>query len=152
MTRKRRWQSRTVSPLWRKAISNNLIFRKRYTTIHVPPVPNLPDGDQVLVMVRPEEVSIHNAEEGADYSANGAGNQIAGVIELRTFLGPFTRFHVRINESTTLTADVPSQQARDYYVAQHVVLSFPPGACQVLPVDKEAVELERLAEAEEEKV
>ena len=121
-------------------------------TIHVPPVPNLPDGDQVLVMVRPEEVSIHNAEEGADYSANGAGNQIAGVIELRTFLGPFTRFHVRINESTTLTADVPSQQARDYYVAQHVVLSFPPGACQVLPVDKEAVELERLAEAAEEKV
>ena len=121
-------------------------------TIHVPPVPNLPDGDQVLVMVRPEEVSIHNAEEGADYSANGAGNQIAGVIELRTFLGPFTRFHVRINESTTLTADVPSQQARDYYVAQHVVLSFPPGACQVLPVDKEAVGLERLAEAAEEKV
>ena len=121
-------------------------------TIHVPPVPNLPDGDQVLVMVRPEEVSIQNAEEGADYSADGAGNQIAGVIELRTFLGPFTRFHVRINESTTLTADVPSQQARDYYVAQHVVLSFPPGACQVLPVDKEAVELERLAEAAEEKV
>jgi len=121
-------------------------------TIHVPPVPNLPDGDQVLIMVRPEEVSIHNAEEGADYSANGAGNQIAGVIELRTFLGPFTRFHVRINESTTLTADVPSQQARDYYVAQHVVLSFPPGACQVLPVDKEAVELGKLAEAEEEKV
>jgi putative spermidine/putrescine transport system ATP-binding protein len=121
-------------------------------TIHVPPVPNLADGDQVLVMVRPEEVSIHNAEEGADYSANGAGNQIAGVIELRTFLGPFTRFHVRINERTTLTADVPSQQARDYYVAQHVVLSFPPGACQVLPVDKEAVELEKLAEAEEEKV
>jgi putative spermidine/putrescine transport system ATP-binding protein len=121
-------------------------------TIHVPPVPNLPDGDQVLVMVRPEEVSIHNAEEGADYSDNGAGNQIAGVIELRTFLGPFTRFHVRINESTTLTADVPSQQARDYHVAQHVVLSFPPGACQVLPVDKEAVELERLAEAVEEKV
>ena len=121
-------------------------------TIHVPPVPNLPDGDQVLVMVRPEEVSIHNAEEGADYSANGAGNQIAGVIELRTFLGPFTRFHVRINESTTLTADVPSQQARDYYVAQHVVLSFLPGACQVLPVDKEAVRLEKLAEAAEEKV
>ena len=121
-------------------------------TIHVPPVPNLPDGDQVLIMVRPEEVSIHNAEEGADYSANGAGNQIAGVIELRTFLGPFTRFHVRINESTTLTADVPSQQARDYYVAQHVVLSFPPGSCQVFPVDKEAVELVKLAEAQEEKV
>ena len=41
-------------------------------------------------MVRPEEVFIQNAEEGADYSADGAGNQIAGVIELRTFLAPFT--------------------------------------------------------------
>ena len=51
-----------------------------------------------------------------------------------------------------MTADVPSQQARDYYVAQRVVLSFPPDACQVLPLDKEAMELERLAEAEGEKV
>lgn len=121
-------------------------------TLHVPPASNLYDGDRVLVMVRPEEVSVQNTEEGVNVSANGAGNHIAGVIELRTFLGPFTRFHVRVNESTTMTADVPSQQARDYYVAQRVVLSFPPGACQVLPLDKETVELERLAEAEEEKV
>ncbi|HAT44802.1 MAG TPA: hypothetical protein DCS90_06825 [Ktedonobacter sp.] len=117
-------------------------------TLHVLPVQNLHDGDRVLVMVRPEEVSIQSANEGADYSANGVGNHIAGVIELRTFLGPFTRFHVRVNESTTLTADVPSQQARDYYVAQHVVLSFSPNACQVLSLDKDAAELARLAEAE----
>ena len=117
-------------------------------TLHVLPVQNLHDGDRVLVMVRPEEVSIHNANESTDYSANGVGNHIAGVIELRTFLGPFTRFHVRVNESTTLTADIPSQQARDYYVAQHVVLSFSPGACQVLSLDKEAAELAQLAEAE----
>jgi putative spermidine/putrescine transport system ATP-binding protein len=121
-------------------------------TIHVLPVSDLHDGDPVLVMVRPEEVSIQNTEQAANFSANGAGNYITGVIELRTFLGPFTRFHVRVNESTTLTADVPSQQARDFFVAQHVMLSFPPDACQVLPLDKEAVELERLAEAEEEKV
>lgn len=117
-------------------------------TLHVLPVQHLHDGDRVLVMVRPEEVSIQSANEGADYSANGVGNHIAGVIELRTFLGPFTRFHVRVNESTALTADVPSQQARDYYVAQHVVLSFSPNACQVLSLDKDAAELARLAEAE----
>lgn len=128
------------------------LCKVEHQTLYVPPVPNLHDGDRVLVMVRPEEVSVQNTEEGVNVSANGAGNHIAGVIELRTFLGPFTRFHVRVNESTTMTADVPSQQARDYYVAQRVVLSFPPGACQVLPLDKEAVELERLAEAEEEKV
>jgi putative spermidine/putrescine transport system ATP-binding protein len=121
-------------------------------TIHVLPVPDLHDGDPVLVMVRPEEISIQNTEEAASFSANGAGNHIAGVIELRTFLGPFTRFHVRVNEGTTLTADVSSQQARDFFVAQHVMLSFPPDACQVLALDKEAAALEKLAEAEEEKV
>jgi len=70
------------------------------------------------------------------------------VIELRTFLGPFTRFHVRFDETTILTADVPSQQARDYFVAQNVVVTFVPGACQVLPLDTQKEELEKLAEAE----
>src|SRR2546421_778512 len=124
------------------------ICQAEHFTLHVPPQSNFKDGERVLVLVRPEEMSIHNANESTDYSANGVGNHIAGVIELRTFLGPFTRFHVRVNESTTLTADVPSQQARDYYVAQHVVLSFSPGACQVLSLDKEAAELAQLAEAE----
>ena len=70
------------------------------------------------------------------------------MIELRTFLGPFTRFHVRVNEQTTLTADIPSQQARDFFVAQHVVMTFPSEACQVLPLDAREEELEKLAEAE----
>jgi putative spermidine/putrescine transport system ATP-binding protein len=117
-------------------------------TLHVPALPQLHDGDRVLVIVRPEEVRVQAANETAEYSADGAGNQIAGVIELRTFLGPFTRFHVHVNGDVTLTADVPSQQARDYYVAQHVVLSFSREACQVLPLDAREAELERLAEAE----
>ena len=66
----------------------------------------------------------------------------------RTFLGPFTRFHVRVNEDTILTADIPSQQARDFYVAQHVVLAFPPEVCQVLPLDAREGDLEELTEAE----
>ncbi len=115
--------------------------------LHVPPMPNLHNGDHVLVLVRPEEVNVQSRDE--DYRSDGADNHIAGTIELRTFLGPFTRFHVRVNEGTTLTADVPSQQARDFYVAQHVVLSFSPDACQVLPLDTEATELEKMAEEEE---
>ena len=117
--------------------------------LHVPAMPQLRNGDRVLVIVRPEEVKIQAVNETEEYSADGAGNHIAGVIELRTFLGPFTRFHVRVDEGTTLTADVPSQQARDYYVAQHVVLSFSREACQVLPLDAETAELERLAEEAE---
>jgi putative spermidine/putrescine transport system ATP-binding protein len=114
--------------------------------LQVPPTQDLRDGQQVLVIVRPEEMSIQSANEIA--SSNNADNYIAGVIELRTFLGPFTRFHVSAAGGITLTADVPSQHARDYYVAQHVVLSFSRDACQVLPLDAEEEELESLAEAE----
>lgn len=114
--------------------------------LQVPPTQDLHDGQQVLVMVRPEEMGIQNANEIAN--SNDVGNQIVGVIELRTFLGPFTRFHVSVAGNVTLTADIPSQHARDYYVAQHVVLSFARDACQVLPLDAEEAELESLAEAE----
>lgn len=117
-------------------------------TLHIPPMPDLHNGDHVLVIVRPEEVTIQDAEETAGASADGLRNHIAGVIELRTFLGPFTRFHVRVSDSAILTADISSQQARDYFVAQHVQLTFPPQACQVLPVESQETELESLAEAE----
>ncbi len=117
-------------------------------TLHVPPMPDLHNGDHVLVIVRPEEVTIQDTKETAGANADSLGNYIAGVIELRTFLGPFTRFHVRVNDSAILTADIPSQQARDYFVAQHVQLSFPPQACQVLPLESQETELESLAEAE----
>ncbi len=117
-------------------------------TLHVPPMPDLHNGDHVLVIVRPEEVTIQDTKETAGANADSLGNYIAGVIELRTFLGPFTRFHVRVSDSTVLIADISSQQARDYFVAQHVQLSFPPQACQVLPLDAQEAELGRLAEAE----
>src|ERR1700686_5353756 len=99
--------------------------------LHVPPTADLTDGDAVLVLVRPEEVNIQQAGTQDDTEANPTGNHIPGVIELRPFLGPFTRFHVRTEQGNSLTADIPSQQARDNYVAQHVILSFAPEACQV---------------------
>jgi putative spermidine/putrescine transport system ATP-binding protein len=102
-------------------------------TIHVAPLAATLHGKRVLLMVRPEEVTLH-ASEG-ESRENGNGNHIPGRIELRTFLGPFTRFHVRIDDKTLLTADIPSQQARGYDVEQLVALTFPPSACQVLPID-----------------
>jgi putative spermidine/putrescine transport system ATP-binding protein len=114
--------------------------------LHVPSAQGLKDGDAVLVLVRPEEVTLQetNEQDGAD----ATGNHIKGVIDLRTFLGPFTRFHVRIDENTVLTADIPSQQSHGYYVAQHVTLTFSPEACQVLPLDAIEVELAEQAETE----
>jgi putative spermidine/putrescine transport system ATP-binding protein len=124
------------------------IFQADHHTLHVPPQSNFKDDERVLVLVRPEEMSIQPATQDGEENITITDNQVPGVIELRTFLGPFTRFHVRVNESTDLTADVPSQQARDYFVAQNVVLTFPPDACQVLPLDAKEEELEKLAEAE----
>jgi ABC-type Fe3+/spermidine/putrescine transport system ATPase subunit len=106
------------------------------------------DGERVLILVRPEEMSLQDTNEAVNAVAQTESNHITGIIELRTFLGPFTRFHVRVNETTLLTADLPNQQARDFYVAQPVTLSFVPGSCQVLLLDATAPELERLAAAE----
>ena len=127
-------------------------------TLHVPPQPTMRDGETIMVIVRPEEMTISGAGEavapGIDASMNGAGtsNEISGVIELRTFLGPFTRFHVRARDESVLTADVPSQQARGYSVAQHVTLSFPASACQVLPLAAGEATLKRMIEEEAEAV
>ncbi|HEU0003732.1 MAG TPA: ABC transporter ATP-binding protein [Ktedonobacteraceae bacterium] len=116
--------------------------------LHVPPTSSLKDGDAVLVLVRPEEVTLKEAEGQDDSDTNTTGNHIPGVIDLRTFLGPFTRFHIRTEQGDSLTADIPSQQARDNFVAQHVILSFAPEACQVLPIDSEEAKLVKQAEAE----
>jgi putative spermidine/putrescine transport system ATP-binding protein len=110
-------------------------------TLHVPPMTSLSDGEQVLVLIRPEDMTLHNAGlNGNDQQASSLDNQIAGVIELRTFLGPFTRFHVRVNEQTVLTVDIPSQQARAFAGAQNVLVSFPATACQVLSTATQSAE------------
>ena len=101
-------------------------------TLRIAPQTTLQDGEAVLIVVRPEELTIQRANASAAPQANGTINSIRGVIDLRTFLGPFTRFHVHVADAIILTADVPSQQARGYESGQEVVLSFPPEACQIL--------------------
>ena len=117
-------------------------------TLHVLPQSKFKDGERVLVLVRPEEMSIEPATEDGQGNAADRENRIPGTIELRTFLGPFTRFHVRVNESMLLTADIPSQQARGFFAAQNVILAFPPEACQVLPLEGGQEELEKVSAAE----
>jgi putative spermidine/putrescine transport system ATP-binding protein len=129
-------------------------FTNAEHTLRVPSTTGLRDGASVLVLIRPEGVTLHDtALNGNEQHASSSDNQIAGVVELRTFLGPFTRFHVRVNEHTTLTADIPSQQARAFAGAQNVCVSFPATACQVLPLEKQSAEQEQqelsLASSEE---
>lgn len=105
-------------------------------TLYGMPVESLSEGQNVLALVRPEEVSLRATEQnGRLETTERAANEIAGTIELRTFLGPFTRFHVHVNEHLKLTADIPSQQAREFAVAQSVIMTFPATACQILPIE-----------------
>jgi putative spermidine/putrescine transport system ATP-binding protein len=124
------------------------IFKSGEFSLHVPPQQDLQDGQQAMVLVRPEEVSIHPASEGELSANNSTGNQINGVIELRTFLGPFTRFHIHVHDDLTMIADIPNQQSRDFFVAQHVVVSFSPDACQVLSLDSSEARPAHQAEKE----
>lgn len=119
------------------------VCRVENTLLHVPPVPQLSKGSRVLIIVRPEAAQLQaRTQQGQDTSSN----RLDGIIELRTFLGPFTRFHIYVNEQTKLVADIPSQHARDYDVSQQVTFTFPAIACQVFPLDTASIELERLAE------
>ena len=65
--------------------------------------------------------------------------RLAGVIAFRSFPGPFTRVHMRVDERTTLAPDIPSQQARDSSVARRIRVIVTIDACQVLPRDKQEV-------------
>jgi putative spermidine/putrescine transport system ATP-binding protein len=123
------------------------ICRVGEQTLHVAKTQNLQNGAAVLILVRPEEMTIAAGDDADHQTPSPDVNTIAGTIVLRTFLGPFTRFQVQIDTETTLTADVPSQQARGFYVAQSIRLSFSPQACQVLPLGSGVQEIEEIVEA-----
>ncbi len=110
-------------------------FESDGRTLQVPPQPQLQDGSQALVLVRPEALSIRAQDGSAPVASDGANNEIPGTVLLRTFLGPFTRFQIKVTDALTLTVDVPSQRAQDFAVDQPVVAYFQPQACKVLPAD-----------------
>jgi putative spermidine/putrescine transport system ATP-binding protein len=116
--------------------------------LRVPPLRERRKGDRVLLVIRPEEVTLRNVEEmGANGSPGIDTNMLSGYIELRTFLGPFTRFLVR-SSLGMLTADVHSQSARGYEVGQQVYAVFPASASQALLLDAAEAELVQMVDAE----
>jgi putative spermidine/putrescine transport system ATP-binding protein len=123
------------------------ICRVGKQALFVPSVPHLRQGDAVVVIVRPEEVTLQHSDE-VEAGSNGPVNRIRGQIELRTFLGPFTRFHIRSEEGATLIADISSQQGHGYEGGQSVVMAFAASACQVLLVEAQQAQAEKTMEAE----
>ncbi|GER83985.1 ABC transporter ATP-binding protein [Thermogemmatispora aurantia] len=113
--------------------------------LRVPPQPELSDGAAVLLVVRPELVTLQQLEEADGVAVDRSQSQeqenlLTGIVELRTFLGAVTRFRVRADGGQLFTVDLPGLQARTLVPGQRVLLAFPPEACLVLPYGESEAE------------
>ncbi len=85
---------------------------------------NYEEGAEVVALVRPEKVLVHD-ERPNDIEKN----LFEGAIETITFHGSSTRLGIRVG-SKLMTADVSGKEIYSY--EQKVWVSFPSEACQVL--------------------
>ena len=85
------------------------------------------DGDRVLVLVRPESVTL-TAAGGGDAPAGALAGQVATSV----FLGATTRVKVRINGEGELSADVPSSTAAGFQLGSPVIARFEANQARVL--------------------
>ncbi len=96
-------------------------------TLLLAPVPSaLKESSKVLVLVRPEAITIH-----ASAPATNGQNVLEGVIQTITFLGPITRVAVDVG-GTRVVADMAATERAALAHHQHVWLSFTSNACQVM--------------------
>jgi putative spermidine/putrescine transport system ATP-binding protein len=103
------------------------------TQLGVDAVRGRPSGDRVLVLVRPESVTIEPLSEGGDAPAGTlSGRVLSGV-----FLGPVTRIKVETPEQGQISADVPSATAGRFNVGATVVARFDSAHARVLDLASE---------------
>jgi putative spermidine/putrescine transport system ATP-binding protein len=86
-----------------------------------------PSGDRVLVLVRPESMSVDALPDGEVPSGALPGRVIAQV-----FLGSVTRLKVETSDVAALSVDVPSSKARPFVPGTRIAARFPPDSARVL--------------------
>jgi putative spermidine/putrescine transport system ATP-binding protein len=86
-----------------------------------------PSGDRILVLVRPESMSVEPLPNGAAPSGSLPGSVVAHV-----FLGSVTRLKVETSEPVELSVDVPSSAARRFGVGSRIAARFEPESARVL--------------------
>ncbi len=90
---------------------------------------DLPEGTAVVVLVRPESMTVLPQ----DNHVTTGTNVLSGLIAGRTFLGAVSRLSVLVGDYY-LSADVPTSQQESFAPGQVVQLSFAPDQCRVLRV------------------
>jgi putative spermidine/putrescine transport system ATP-binding protein len=91
---------------------------------------DLPRGERVLVLVRPETLELERAD-------GGAAGAIIGEVVAHIFLGAITRVKVDAGEHE-LSADLPGPRAAELPIGSRVAARFPPDAGRVLALSEPA--------------
>ena len=94
--------------------------------ISIPPVTDgsLKDGDELVVLVRPEEIRVSHVGSVVDEE-----NTITAEVEAITLLGPVTRLSLDL-QGLPIIADIKTVDRGRYIHGQLVQLSFPRKACR----------------------
>jgi ABC-type Fe3+/spermidine/putrescine transport system ATPase subunit len=88
------------------------------------------DGQQVVVLVRPETIQVQSEQP-----KNGNWNIIPGAIETITFHGASTRLGVNVS-GQRVVADITVANIKPVSLNQKIWLLFSPDACQVMAVNE----------------
>jgi putative spermidine/putrescine transport system ATP-binding protein len=98
------------------------------TKLLVDSLKNFNDGQEVVVLVRPENIQIEPEQpQREDW------NVIPGVVETITFHGAITRLGVNVS-GQRVVADVTVANTKPVALNQKIWLLFPTSACQVMAV------------------
>jgi len=97
--------------------------------ILIPPITNegLKNKDELVVLVRPEEIRVSQIESAVDEE-----NTITAEVEDITLLGPVTRLSLD-SSGQHIIADIKTVDRGRYVRGQLVQLSFPRKACRAMP-------------------
>jgi putative spermidine/putrescine transport system ATP-binding protein len=88
-----------------------------------------PSGQEVLLLLRPEAITLEHLN-GKPPKPGG----LAGEVTAQSFLGAVTRLKITAENGSELIANVPSTGAQAFSVSHRVVVRFPPESARVLDV------------------
>lgn len=109
--------------------------------IQVDSVKGYREGDEVMVLVRPESLELSKLPAGSTVP----GGTIEGKVFNHSFLGSVTRVKVSVADDE-LTADVSSRAMRELEIGDRVSAAFESGDARVFRLDREQSESSRKAD------
>jgi len=111
------------------AVAENGQVRVGETVLPVADARDLPRGERVLVLVRPEILELERAD-------GAASSALVGEVVAHIFLGAITRVKVDAGDHE-LSADLPGHKAAELPVGSRVAASFPADGGRVLALSEQ---------------